>query len=149
MHFRKSADLFFRNAALCADQQCGVKQKQPACAAAVRCPEKAAEIIYKKININDEGPAVLVKGGHSINCANDYLYTEIGTSWFEAERVDNPNTHGTGCTLSSAIACNIAEGYSVKESVARAKEYITGALKAGLNIGKGSGPLNHMYVLDK
>ena len=111
--------------------------------------EKAAEIIYKKININDEGPAVLVKGGHSINCANDYLYTEIGTSWFEAERVDNPNTHGTGCTLSSAIACNIAEGYSVKESVARAKEYITGALKAGLNIGKGSGPLNHMYVLDK
>ena len=109
--------------------------------------EKAAEIIYKKININDEGPAVL--GGHSINCANDYLYTEIGTSWFEAERVDNPNTHGTGCTLSSAIACNIAEGYSVKESVARAKEYITGALKAGLNIGKGSGPLNHMYVLDK
>ena len=111
--------------------------------------EKAAEIIYKKININDEGPAVLVKGGHSINCANDYLYTEIGTSWFEVERVDNPNTHGTGCTLSSAIACNIAEGYSVKESVARAKEYITGALKAGLNIGKGSGPLNHMYVLDK
>ena len=111
--------------------------------------EKEAEIIYTKININDEGPAVLVKGGHSINCANDYLYTEIGTSWFEAETVDNPNTHGTGCTLSAAFACNIAEGYSVKESVARAKEYITGALKAGLNIGKGSGPLNHMYVLDK
>ena len=83
------------------------------------------------------------------NCAFVFLYPVFGSSWFVAERGDIPHTHGSGCSLWSAIACNIAEGYSVKESVARAKEYITGALKAGLNIGKGSGPLNHMYVLDK
>ncbi|MFR8139830.1 MAG: bifunctional hydroxymethylpyrimidine kinase/phosphomethylpyrimidine kinase, partial [Blautia hansenii] len=65
------------------------------------------------------------------------------------EKVENPNTHGTGCTLSSAIACNLAKGYDVPESVRRAKAYITGALRAQLNLGNGSGPLNHMYALRK
>ena len=68
--------------------------------------------------------------------------------WLNGERVDNPNTHGTGCTLSSAIAANLAQGLSIEESVKAAKEYLTGALKAGLNFGSGSGPLDHTYWLD-
>lgn len=89
--------------------------------------------------------AVLVKGGHNLNTANDYLYTKNNSAWLAGERVDNPNTHGTGCTLSSAIASNLAAGYTLTDSVKHAKVYITGALKAGLNLGKGSGPLEHMY----
>lgn len=88
--------------------------------------------------------SVLVKGGHLDGDAADLLY-DGAFHWYEAPRVDNPNTHGTGCTLSSAIACNLAVGFSLSESVGRAKEYITGALKAGLDLGRGSGPLNHMY----
>jgi hydroxymethylpyrimidine/phosphomethylpyrimidine kinase len=68
--------------------------------------------------------------------------------WLNGERIDNPNTHGTGCTLSSAIAANLAQGLSIEESVKAAKEYLTGALKAGLNLGSGSGPLDHTYWLD-
>ena len=67
--------------------------------------------------------------------------------WFKGERIDNPNTHGTGCTLSSAIASNLAAGHDLVTSIQNAKDYITGALKANLNLGKGSGPLNHMYNL--
>ena len=67
--------------------------------------------------------------------------------WLPGKRVDNSNTHGTGCTLSSAIASNLALGYSLEESVRRAKAYLTGALEAGLNLGKGSGPVNHIYGL--
>lgn len=91
------------------------------------------------------GVNVLMKGGHSVEDANDCLVLhETGdTIWFKGERVDNPNTHGTGCTLSSAIACGLAEGKTLAESVASAKAYITRALKAGLDLGKGSGPLNH------
>lgn len=93
------------------------------------------------------GCAVLLKGGHSINDANDLLYTERKLYWFQGKRIDNPNTHGTGCTLSSAIASNLAKGFSLGESVQRAKEYISGALAAMLDLGKGSGPMMHNFDL--
>ena len=89
------------------------------------------------------GCAVLLKGGHRVNDANDLLYAGGEMQWFEGKRIDNPNTHGTGCTLSSAIASNLAKGYSLSESVARAKEYISGALSAMLDLGKGAGPMQH------
>ena len=93
------------------------------------------------------GCAVLLKGGHNINDANDLLYSNGKYQWFEGKRIDNPNTHGTGCTLSSAIAANLAKGLTLSKSVQRAKEYISGALSAMLDIGKGSGPLNHAFDL--
>lgn len=93
------------------------------------------------------GGAVLIKGGHLADTANDLLFQADGYRWFTGEHIDNPNTHGTGCTLSSAIASNLALGFSLEESVERAKAYITGALRAGLNLGEGSGPLNHCYAL--
>ncbi len=95
----------------------------------------------------DFGCAVLLKGGHSINDANDLLYTNGEFTWFYGERIDNPNTHGTGCTLSSAICSNLAKGFSLSSSVARAKKYISGALSAQLDLGKGSGPMNHAFNL--
>ena len=91
--------------------------------------------------------AVLLKGGHSINDANDLLYTNGKMVWFEGKRIDNPNTHGTGCTLSSAIASNLAKGFPLEESVQRAKDYISSALAAMLDLGKGSGPMNHAFNL--
>ena len=91
--------------------------------------------------------AVLLKGGHSINDANDLLYTDGQLTWFEGKRIDNPNTHGTGCTLSSAIAANLAKGFPLAESVQRAKDYISGALAAMLDLGKGSGPMDHAFDL--
>ena len=91
--------------------------------------------------------AVLLKGGHSINDANDLLYANGELRWFEGKRIDNPNTHGTGCTLSSAIASNLAKGYTLSESVQRAKDYISGALAAMLDLGEGSGPMNHAFDL--
>lgn len=94
------------------------------------------------------GCAVLCKGGHQVNDANDLLWQPgKGICWFQSKRVDNPNTHGTGCTLSSAIASNLAKGFDLVESVRRAKEYITGALSAQLNLGRGSGPMDHMWDL--
>ena len=91
--------------------------------------------------------AVLLKGGHSINDANDLLYANGELVWFEGKRINNPNTHGTGCTLSSAIASNLAKGFPLAESVQRAKDYISGALAAMLDLGKGSGPMNHAFDL--
>lgn len=91
--------------------------------------------------------AVLVKGGHLVSDAIDVLYENDTTHWFKSGRVNTTNTHGTGCTLSSAIACNLAAGQSLCESIEKAKEYLTGALKTGLDIGKGSGPLEHTYWL--
>ncbi len=103
--------------------------------------EKAAREIAQAANV-----AVLVKGGHGENDANDVLARPDGSlTWFEEERVDTANTHGTGCTLSSAIACGLAVGKSLEESVASAKRYVTGALAAGLDLGRGSGPMNHMW----
>lgn len=106
--------------------------------------KKAAEIIGEKYNC-----AVLLKGGHKVNDANDLLYKKGDFKWFLFERIDNKNTHGTGCTLSSAIAANLAKGEDLNQAIKNAKEYLTGALRAGLNLGKGSGPLMHNYILNK
>ena len=92
--------------------------------------------------------AVLLKGGHSINDATDLLYEKGQLVWFNGKRIDNPNTHGTGCTLSSAIASNLAKGFSLSQSVQRAKDYISGALAAMLDLGEGSGPMNHAFDLN-
>ena len=104
--------------------------------------EKAALMIEKNYSC-----AVLVKGGHSINDANDILCSGGSISYFKGKRIDNPNTHGTGCTLSSAIAANLAKGRSLEEAVERAKAFISGALGAMLDLGKGSGPMNHAFAL--
>ena len=93
--------------------------------------------------------SVLLKGGHSMNDANDLLYENGNFTWFEGKRIDNPNTHGTGCTLSSAIASNLAKGYTLVESVQMAKNYISGALAAMLDLGEGSGSMNHAFSLCK
>jgi hydroxymethylpyrimidine/phosphomethylpyrimidine kinase len=100
----------------------------------------------KKISAGIRG-AVLIKGGHLTGTADDLLYHNGIETWFCSERVDNPNTHGTGCTLSSAIACNLAAGRTMQESVKNAKAYITGALKANLDLGQGSGPLDHCFCI--
>ena len=104
--------------------------------------EKAAKIISETY-----GCAVLCKGGHDINDANDLLYSDGKYMWFKGQRIDNPNTHGTGCTLSSAIASNLAKGCSLEEAVRRAKEYISSALADMLDLGQGSGPMNHAFEL--
>lgn len=95
--------------------------------------------------------AVLVKGGHGVAApddASDFLLDEDGEEiWLEGQRIQNPNAHGTGCTLSSAIACGLARGLTVEEACREAKAYITGALRAGLDLGQGSGPLDHSWML--
>lgn len=93
------------------------------------------------------GCAVLCKGGHNMNDANDLLYADGQSRWLNGKRIDNSNTHGTGCTLSSAIAANMAKGFDLFNSVERAKSYISGALSAMLDLGKGSGPMNHAFAL--
>jgi len=92
------------------------------------------------------GCCVLLKGGHLSDTADDLLY-DGDEKWFLGKRIENPNTHGTGCTLSSAIASNLAKGFGLYDAVLRAKEYISGAILANLDLGKGSGPLNHMFDL--
>ncbi len=101
---------------------------------------KSAEIISKFF-----GGAVLIKGGHSVNDATDLLYKDGNCDWLSAKRIDNPNTHGTGCTLSCAIASNLAKGCDIKTATKNAKKYLTGAIAAKLNLGKGSGPLEHTW----
>ncbi len=91
--------------------------------------------------------AVLLKGGHQLNDANDLLCADGECRWFRGERIPNPNTHGTGCTLSSAIASNLAKGFSLPDSVMQAKRYISGALGAMLDLGHGSGPMNHAFAI--
>lgn len=105
---------------------------------------RAAELIGTEYKA-----AVLLKGGHSICDANDLLYRNGECVWFEGKRINNPNTHGTGCTLSSAIASNLAKGYNLDRAVAKAKEYISEALAAMLDLGKGSGPMNHGFRLQE
>jgi hydroxymethylpyrimidine/phosphomethylpyrimidine kinase len=102
----------------------------------------AAKVICEKF-----GCSVLCKGGHQINDANDLLYRNGSYVWFKGKRIDNPNTHGTGCTLSSAIASNLAKGEDMDSAVKNAKDYISGALAAMLDLGKGSGPLCHNYKI--
>ena len=108
------------------------------------CLFRQAEIIS-----NEYGCAVLCKGGHNINDANDLLYRNRKYRWFIGERIDNKNTHGTGCTLSSAIASGLAKGMDLETSIQLAKEYVSGALRAMLDLGKGNGPLNHMWDINK
>ena len=103
---------------------------------------EAAKSIYESL-----GCAVLCKGGHQVNDANDLLYSADGPVWFKGKRIDNPNTHGTGCTLSSAIASNLAKGKTLEESVKAAKDYISGALAAMLDLGAGRGPMNHAFAI--
>ncbi len=96
------------------------------------------------------GCSVLVKGGHSLQDADDVLYSRFRDGciqWFHGTRIDNPNTHGTGCTLSSAIAANLAKGDEMETAIRRAKDYLGGALRAGLDLGAGSGPVDHGYRL--
>lgn len=93
------------------------------------------------------GCAVLCKGGHNVNDANDLLYTGGRAKWFYGRRIENPNTHGTGCTLSSAIAANLAKGCTLEEAVRKAKDYISAALSDMLDLGRGSGPMNHAFSL--
>jgi len=110
----------------------------------VRGPEdmvRAAEKISRNYHC-----AVLCKGGHNVSDANDLLYRDGSYRWFYGKRIDNPNTHGTGCTLSSAIASNLAKGFDLDTSVERAKAYISGALGAMLDLGHGSGPMNHSFA---
>ncbi len=102
--------------------------------------KKAAQVLYEKFGCN-----VLVKGGHTVNDANDLLYDGRNYVWFYGEKIDNPNTHGTGCTLSSAIASNLAKDKDLKTAIENAKKYISGALAYNMDLGKGSGPLNHAF----
>ena len=104
--------------------------------------EAAAQRISEKYHC-----AVLCKGGHQINDTDDLLWRNGCGKWFRGRRIDNPNTHGTGCTLSSAIASNLAKGYPLDTAVERAKAYISGCLSAMLDLGKGSGPMDHMFAL--
>ena len=104
--------------------------------------ERAAEAIGRKFSC-----AVLLKGGHAVNDANDLLWHDGEMKWILGKRIDNPNTHGTGCTLSSAIASNLAKGFKMEEAVIRAKSYISGALGAMLDLGAGSGPMAHNFAL--
>ena len=110
--------------------------------------QNEAEMAAAAKKIGDAyGCAVLLKGGHSINDANDLLYHDGVCIWFYGKRIDNPNTHGTGCTLSSAIASNLAKGMELEAAVQKAKDYISGALAAMLDLGAGSGPMDHAFDL--
>ena len=104
--------------------------------------EKAAQAIGETY-----GCAVLCKGGHDLNDANDLLWRNGTCKWFHGRRIDNPNTHGTGCTLSSAIASNLAKGCDLDTAVERAKAYLSGALAAMLDLGVGQGPMDHLFDL--
>ena len=104
--------------------------------------EKAAQAIGEAY-----GCAVLCKGGHDLNDANDLLWRDGTCKWFHGRRIDNPNTHGTGCTLSSAIASNLAKGCDLDTAVERAKAYLSGALAAMLDLGVGQGPMDHLFDL--
>lgn len=106
--------------------------------------EKAAKDIGQRFNC-----AVLLKGGHNLNDANDLLYADGKSYWFKGRRIDNPNTHGTGCTFSSAIASNLAKSMTMDKAVETAKKYISLALEAMLDLGKGSGPMNHSFAISK
>ena len=104
--------------------------------------EAAAQSIHEQY-----GCAVLLKGGHDLNDANDLLVSGGISHWFYGQRIQNSNTHGTGCTLSSAIAANLAAGFHLQEAILRAKDYISGALSAMLDLGRGRGPMNHLFDL--
>ncbi len=104
--------------------------------------EQAAQIIHEL------GPKyVLLKGGHLVDDATDIFFDGQEIKYFQSERIKTKNTHGTGCTLSSAIASGLAKGCIVEDAITSAKEYITIAIKHSLSIGKGVGPTHHFYKL--
>lgn len=105
--------------------------------------ETAARLISEQYHC-----AVLCKGGHDLNDANDLLWKDGAGRWFRGVRINNPNTHGTGCTLSSAIASELAKGKGLEDAVRLAKEYISGALAAQLDLGRGRGPMDHLFDLN-
>lgn len=106
------------------------------------------ETVAKKIHAMG-CKAVIVKGGHKSGSALDVLFDGKNFTHFETERIDTKNTHGTGCTFSSALASQLALGLSIKEAVQKSKDYVTTAIKHSLAIGKGNGPTNHFYNLYK
>lgn len=107
---------------------------------------QAGKAILSRVPSRRKGHAVLIKGGHSASASDDLLVASDGSHrWFRAPRIDTNNTHGTGCTLSSAIACGLAAGKPLEQAVAEAKDYVRGAMSTGLDLGKGSGPLDHMW----
>lgn len=144
---------------LISDDAIEILKKELLSIATVVTPNIPEAEILAKMEIRSEGDmliaakriseayncAVLCKGGHSLNDANDLLYANGSYQWFYGKRIENPNTHGTGCTLSSAICANLAKGYELKAAVQRAKEYISGALASMLDLGCGSGPMNHGF----
>ncbi len=101
--------------------------------------ERAAAALYDKY-----GCAVMLKGGHLNGC--DIIY-DGAVSAFPHRLINNPNTHGTGCTLSSALACSLALGNTAREAAKAASEYVVGAIADGMDLGHGTGPLNHLYQL--
>lgn len=105
--------------------------------------ERAAKVIGQMTK------SVLIKGGHMEGNADDLLFHEGRMHWFPGTKIDNPNTHGTGCTLSSAIACNLAQGRDLVSSIEASKAYVTGALSSGLDLGQGSGPLDHTFAIQE
>ncbi len=122
-----------------------IPEAQVLCGREISCEadmHSAAQSIAKRFPC-----AVLIKGGHLDTSASDLLYHENRATWFHEKRINNPNTHGTGCSLSSAIACHLASGEALEGCIRKAKAYVTGALMAGLDLGKGSGPLDHMYMI--
>ena len=122
-----------------------IPEAEVLCGYAIQAPgdmERAARELSERFSA-----AVLLKGGHGTEDAKDLLCTRDTIFRFSARRIQNPNTHGTGCTLSSAIAANLAKGYSLEQAVKRAKDYVTGAILSGLNLGRGAGPLNHGFCL--
>jgi len=100
--------------------------------------KKAAEFLFDKYKV-----PFLIKGGHLNSSASDLLITKNGYSWYEAPLIDNMNTHGTGCTLSSSIASNLAKGDTLEKAIENSKKYLSRAINYKLNIGKGRGPLYH------
>lgn len=93
------------------------------------------------------GTSILVKGGHFSSSSSDILYRKDGNVfWYKTDRINTANTHGTGCTLSSSLAANLAYGFSIEDAVKRSKDYITNLLLDGMNLGRGNGPLNHAGV---
>lgn len=106
------------------------------------------ELAAKKISLTYKCN-VLCKGGHQLQDANDYFYSPDAAYWYKGKRILTNNTHGTGCTLSSAIASNLASGMSMQSAISSAKDYLTGALCDMLDLGCGSGPVNHCYKIQE
>lgn len=104
--------------------------------------EKVGFYLYEKYKVG-----FLIKGGHLVESADDFLISDEGPRWYENPLIDNKNTHGTGCTLSSAIASNLAKGEVLPQAVFNAKKYLTKAINYKLNLGKGRGPLYHNVCL--